>query len=482
MTTSLAFFFASDIAALIFLWRYIRPTMSLTSTAMGLLLLFHGPAYVYYTRRWAWGEGVAFNLYNNAWPQGISADGLDSAVSAANAINYELSNNFYTRMTVAVHNPQIVNAMDFALGLTMIFFCVGVWLADKIFKHGPAAHEEALRRWKVTTFLPLKHDVSHRILIVSGAAILFMLYFMVHDAQLSKVYTYFATHVGEFEKIAMRREMGGSKTYAFNLMLGTLLPFIAFCLWTWWREGSQSGVRWIAAAVIILIITAKLATLSKAPAAVFLLQLLVLDMVRRSLQVSLRHLAMFVCGGIALFSIMTFVANSDLGGASQSLLFLFYRIFMIPNESLLEYFAAFPSQLSHTYGHDIRGLAALLGAEPLSPSYLRVAELHRGAPGSATTAMFMADAWAAFSWPGVVAVSLMFGLLLRWIDIQLIVKRGRSCITIAGIGLGHYGIFIALSTAFQTSLLTGGLFLIVPMVTLLEWRWPWRTSRYSAST
>jgi hypothetical protein len=280
----------------------------------------------------------------------------------------------------------------------------------------------------------------------------------------------------------MRHEMGGSRTYAFNLMLSNLLPFVAFSLWTWWREGGQSGVRWLAtAAVIILVITGKLATLSKAPVAVFLLQLLVLDIARRSLQVSARQLAMLAGSGVALFSVMIFAANSDLGGVSQSLLFLFYRVFMIPNESLLEYFAAFPLQLPHTLGHDIRWLAALLGADALQSSYFRVAELHRGIPGSATTAMFMADAWAAFSWTGVLVVSIVFGFLLRWIDIWLIARRDRSCITIAGLGLGHYGIFIALQTAFQTALLTGGLLMIVPATALLEWRWPWRASSHSTN-
>ena len=39
-------------------------------------------------------------------------------------------------------------------------------------------------------------------------------------------------------------------------------------------------------------------------------------------------------------------------------------------------------------------------------------------------------------WLGPFAL-LALGFLVRWIDIELIVKRGRSCATIAGIGLGH---------------------------------------------
>lgn len=474
MTASLAFFIVADIAALVFLLRYLKPTLSLSSTALGLLLFFHGPAYWYYTRRWAFGEGLAVAAYNKAWPQGGG--------SAFTAAQLQSSSNFYTNMTIAVHNPEIVSNMDIALGMTMLLFCFGVWLIDRLFKYGPAANAAAIRRWSQPNPLPLGPEKSKRILIAAVLGTLFMIYFMVRDAQLEKIFTYFASHLGEFDKIAMRRSMGGSRSYIFNLMLGTLLPFIAFTLWVWWREkgGARLG---IATLVFIALVTiAKLATLSKAPAAVFLIQLIVLEVLRRSLNVTPRQLLALACGSTVLFSVMTFVANSDLGGAQQSIIFLFYRVLMIPNESLLEYFAAFPSQMPHTHGMDIRWVAGLLGVDTLQPSYFRVADLHRGAAGSSTTAMFMADGWAAFSWVGVATVSLAFGAVLRWIDIQLIEKRERSCLTVAAFGMGQYGIFIALSTAFQTALLTGGLGLIVPLLLLLEGRSPWRRDNKLAQT
>ena len=464
MTVSLVFFFFCCGATFAFLLRYVRLTLSLSSTAIGLLFLFHGPAYWYYTRQWGLGEGALFGMYNKAW-----GGGQDKALN-------QLSSNFHDRIYAALINPEVISTMDIALALTMSLVCVGVWLADKVSNHSPATQVEAMRRWGATQVLPLKREMTARLIIAAGFAILFMLYFMAHDGQLLKVYSYFFTRAGEFEKIAMRREMGGSQIYAFNLMLCTFLAFMAFCLLAWWREGNQYGIRWLAWAIIFLVFAAKLATLSKAPAAVFVLQLLVIEMARRSLQVCLRSMLLLGGGGGVLFSLMTFVANSNLGGVSQSLIFLFYRVFMIPNESILEYFAAFPQQLPHTLGHDIRWLATLLGTEPLQANFWRVAELHRGVPGSSTTAMFMANAWAAFSWSGVLATSLAFGFLLRLIDIQLITRRGRTLVTIAGLGLGHYGIFIGLSTAFQTALLTGGLLLILPLIALLEWRWPWRVS------
>lgn len=460
MTTSLVFFFASCLFAILFFWLYVRPTLSLSSTALGLLLVFHGPAYWYYSRSWALEKGFFFDLYR-------------TFRSSSGATKEELGGlGFYDRLLAAAKDPNVIQNLDLALSLTLLACCAGIWATDKVLGYTRHAHERALRDWMKTSFLPVKSTQQRLLVVLAGVAVLFMVYFLIRDEQLTKVHTYFFTSASEFDKIAMRRSMGGSQSYLFNLMLSTLLPFVAFVFWTWWREGGEKSIGWLAALVIFLVITAKAATLSKAPPAVFVLQLLVLEVARNSLSFDKRQLAALGLASVLLFSAMTFVANSDLSGISESLTFLFYRLLMIPNESLLEYFAVFPSQLPHTMGLDIRWLAKLMGTEPMQSNFWRVAELLRGAPGSTTTAMFMADAWAAFSWAGVVGASFLFGCLTRWIDIQLLVKRGRSCVTLAGLGLGHYGIFIAMSTALQTSLLTGGLLLIVPMVALLERQWP----------
>jgi hypothetical protein len=476
MTTSLVFFFASCMFAILFFWFYVRPTLSLSSTALGLLLVFHGPAYWYYSRSWALEKGFFFDLYRTfGSSSGTTKEGTFG--SSSGTTKEELGGlGFYDRLLAAAKDPNVIQNLDLALSLTLLACCAGIWATDKVLGYTRHAHERALRDWMKTSFLPVKSTQQRLLVVLAGVAVLFMVSFLIRDEQLTKIHTYFFTSASEFDKIAMRRSMGGSQSYLFNLMLSTLLPFVAFVFWTWWREGGGKGIGWLAVLVILLVITAKAATLSKAPPAVFVLQLLVLEVARKSLSFDKRQLAALSFASVLLFSAMTFVANSDLSGVSESLTFLFYRLLMIPNESLLEYFAVFPSQLPHTMGLDIRWLAKLMGTEPMQSNFWRVAELLRGESGSATTAMYMADAWAAFSWAGVVGASFLFGCLIRWIDIQLLVKRARSCVTLAGLGLGHYGIFIGMSTALQTSLLTGGLLLVVPMVVLLERQWPRQAS------
>ncbi len=171
---------------------------------------------------------------------------------------------------------------------------------------------------------------------------------------------------------------------------------------------------------------------------------------------------------VALFVVVAFVANPTLAGVGEVLEFLFYRVFMIVNEGLLEYFAAIPYVLPHTWGTQSSWVAALFQSEPQMATFWLVGEVHRGVSGSTTTVMFMGDAWVDFAWAGVVLVPVIAGLLLRWLDIQLIVRRGKTVVTIAGLALGHYGIFIALSTALQTAMVTGGLLFVLPLVALIS--------------
>ena len=107
-------------------------------------------------------------------------------------------------------------------------------------------------------------------------------------------------------------------------------------------------------------------------------------------------------------------------------------------------------------------------SEPRLPTYFLVGEVHRGVLGSTTTVMFMGDAWADFAWFGVAVSGFFMGALARAIDVALVVRRGKTVATIAGIALGQYGLFVAMSTSMQTAMLTGGMLLVVPLVAAMS--------------
>lgn len=429
MWTSVFFGVAMMTATIFYLWR-VGVHLGLTSVLLGLMLMFHGPAYLYYTRIW-----------------GPETEFFEQILSAAPGAN-------------------VISALDVALGLTFLGVCLGVAMADLLCGVGKRHHKHAIDEWAASPVRMAPAMVARvKVLAVVGIAI--MLALALIDSQLANVYHYAVSDLGEFEKIALRRDLGGSQIYLYNLLLASVFPFIAFCLLILKREGTRK-IRWVLLVFIALVVVAKAATLSKAPLAILLLQLLTVEYMRRSLKLTFLTITKLFALSLGVFVVMAFVANPMLDGVSEVLSFLFYRVFMIVNEGLVEYFAAIPYVLPHTWGTQSSWVAALFESEPQQAIYWLVGEVHRGVSGSTTTVMFMGDAWADFAWAGVVLVPVVAGLFLRWLDIQLIVRRGKTVATVAGLALGHYGIFIALSTALQTALVSGGLLFVLPLVVLIS--------------
>ena len=425
------FFCGALLTSGVFYLRRVGLHFGLASVLLGLLFLFHGPAYLYYTRVWG--------------PE----------------------TEFYWTILQAAPTADPIGTLDVALGLTFLGVCAGILLADSLCGAGPEQFNQALARWSGSE-VKIPAAMPARIRTIAWLGLATLVTFAVLDNQVSKVVAYALSDASEFEKIALRREQGGSSLYLFNLLIGNVLPFIGFSLLALYHSSARMPMLLVSFVGMLLL--AKLATLSKAPPAIFLLQLLVLNALRSSLQLSRGMITLLAAAAAALFVVMSIVAIPGLGGIEEALDFLFYRAFMIVNEGLMEYFAAIPHLIPHTQGLQAGWVAALLETVQQEPTYWIVAELHRGAPGSTSTVMFMGDAWADFAWPGVVLASVGTGLLVRWLDIQLILRRGKTAATMAGLALGHYGVFVAFSTALQTALLTGGLLFVLPLVALVSGR------------
>src|SRR5258708_5329428 len=137
--------------------------------------------------------------------------------------------------------------------------------------------------------------------------------------------------------------------------------------------------------------------------------------------------------------------------------FLFYRVFEVPSESLLETFGAVPFWFPHTMGANIRGLAALIGTDFI-PGYSVIARLWHGSDVLSSNALFIADAWIAFSYIGVLAFSILAGVLCRTIDAFFLVE-GKTIVSVSVLAATSFGIFTLLISALNTAAITGGLLL-----------------------
>ncbi|MBB2821413.1 UNVERIFIED_ORG: oligosaccharide repeat unit polymerase [Rhizobium esperanzae] len=434
MSTSLVFAMAVTWSVAFYIWR-VGINLTLSSVFLGLMLALHGPMYLYYTRIW-----------------GIQTKFFEIILSSAP----------YT---------DAIGALDLSLALSFVCITIGIAGADFAFGVNHQQILAALHSWR-TQPVRIASGVAQRLKIISTIGFFIILTFIIAENKIPQIIVYFISDASEVAKIAMRRESGGSRFYLFNLLVSNLFPFSAFCCFLALRQRSMKlpAIAW---AFIVAVMVAKASTLSKAPLAIFVLQLIVVEHLRKSLDLPLGIAIKFISLCVLLFGAMVLVAIRELHGVGDALDFLFYRIFMIANESLLEYYAAIPSVLPYGWGSKFSWLVGSLIGQPSQPTYVLVGAVHRGMEGSTSTAMFIADAWADFSWVGVFLFSLFAGFFIRLLDIQLIVKRGKTVATIAGLALGHYGIFVMLSTALQTAMMTGGLFLIVPLVLALSSSLKW---------
>ena len=424
-----------------FLVRYIGINFSLSSIFLMLLLLLHSAAYFYYVNVW-----------------GPKGGYLDFFLEAA-------------------RGQPVLPTLTAALGVMFVLVCVGMRLADLVGGTNGRKMRVDIERWKLPEPYRDAADAPRIALITSLSLILVLIPVAVFDNQISNVLSYFGSFEREADKIDLRRDLGGSSAYLYNLLASNFLPFVAFCSLAS-RRASRRPLGPLIWLFLIMVLLSKLALLSKGPVAIFIIQVFVLRKMGSSLQLPVKTLVTIAAVAIGAFIAIVWLVN--LGGYEGDLIedILIYRTLMIPNESLVEYFSAIPYSLDFSWGQQLSWVAGLFRSEPRLPTFWLVGEVHRGSLGSTTTAMFIADAWADFAWFGIVFFSLFSGFYLRSLDIRLL-ARGRPTIwKLGGLALGHFGIYVAMNTSFMTALLTGGLLMVIPFAI---WLPKWLGLKHSAS-
>ena len=313
---------------------------------------------------------------------------------------------------------------------------------------------------------------SYRLSGISGR-LLWMLFIgmalvSIVESQPTKVFSYFMSGGSEIEKLLLRREEGGTQFYLYNVVLYSVAPFLVMVAhrsrWGPRRRSVAGATAPLALALFAAVILGKFATLSKAPPVIFLLQLLLLRMVVQRRSVSVLSVAKLVTAGLALFAVVVSMTIPDLDLYSV-FGFLYYRVFDIPNESLIEYFSAIPASLPHGWGAGLLPSLFHNDSSEWIPTYSAVAEVTRDSLDSTSNVLFIGDAWAEFAWVGVVLFSLLAGFIVRSIDIYAF-RHGHSDESACLVAGCAFGVFTMLSTALNTAMITGGLALL-PLASLL---------------
>lgn len=361
-----------------------------------------------------------------------------------------------------VDADEVFTTMLLSLGLMFVGVMTGVALARALARHAglwlPPVDEP-------DTAVRQTYDVGPAHVAALWVVTAAMLAIIVVEGQPAKILQYFLSASTEMDQTMLRVEGGGTSLYAYNVFLYSVAPFVVMVLWCAQRL-DRANPRWLLLLALFgAVFIGKLGTLSKAPPVFFLLQLALLAAILSAgSRIRIRDVVLL---GALVFTLFSFVVSLtfpelELPGILR---FLYYRGFDIPNEALLEYFAAFPSAFPHNWEYGPFGpLHRPSGEDPL-PNYFAVAELSRGSILSSSNVMFLGDAWADWSWLGVLAFPVAAGVLVQGVDLYA-ARNGRTdewaCIT-AGCS---FSVFTMLTTALTTALVTGGL-LLIPLASRL---------------
>jgi hypothetical protein len=119
------------------------------------------------------------------------------------------------------------------------------------------------------------------------------------------------------------------------------------------------------------------------------------------------------------------------------------------------------------WGANIRPLAALMG-RPFTPAFSLVAYIWYHDHNITSPTLFIADAWADFSFVGPFVFSILAGALCRGLDLSFL-ARGKTVLGIAVLSATFWGVLTLISTSLSIAMITGGLLLAPALAALLVW-------------
>jgi hypothetical protein len=436
---------AAMFVAALYLFLRLRLLLTTTTMLIGSLLLIYGPACLSYTASSGSRAFLIHLLINaNQFPDPIFA------VIKAKIPDFD----------------AVVTAMNFSIALMYLGVIAGIMAVDRLFPKRIATMRGALANWNAQA---LQDEVgSHRILlIVISALVALMLLTSIKENHIATIWKFFSIKGDDANNLAgneFRLHFASSPSYFYRLILSAVAPM--FIVWGLLAGGLSRSWPLLLATSLLFIATmiGKFDTLSKAPPAFFLIQLMVAALLIFSNRITWRS----ALGGACVIALLLYAIARLIMTLPEGYLgieFVYYRVFEVENQALLQNFATFPFMHPFMWGANIRPIAILMGLDYV-PSYSVVAYTWSGTYDVTTPSLFIADAWADFSYAGVIVFSLIAGAVCRLIDAIFLV-HGKTVVSVAVLGATFMGVFTLLTTALNTALLSGGLLLAPILAGLL---------------
>jgi hypothetical protein len=443
---------AAMFAATLYLLLRLRPLVTTTTMLVGSLLLIYGPA------------SLSFTLSSGEYAFLIRP--LTGGVGVPNSM-FPL-----IREKIGDLEP-VIFALNFSIALMFVGVIAGIEILDKLLPARAAATEVAVRTWSGLTVQDDEPD--HRLLLlVISALFLLMLYFSIAENHVGTIWHFFSIKGDNAARNAFRAHSGGSPNYLYRVILGALAPMLV--IWGLLSGVLSSSRVLLVAALLLFLVTmiGKIETLSKAPPAFFLIQIALASMLIFTNKISWKVLLPGVLVALLVIYITTRLIVIFPPGAS-ALEAVYSRIFEVENETLVENFAVFPKLHPFMWGTNIRPIAVLMGVSYV-PSFSLVGYTWYGSHDITSPSLFIADAWADFSYAGVIAFSMIAGAICRAIDMAFL-GHGKSVAAIAVLSATFLGVLTLLATALNIALFSGGLLLAPIFAAMLVTLGRYRTKR-----
>ena len=433
---------AAMLATAFYLFLRLRPYVTTTYMLVVALLLIYGPASLIYT-------------LTSGRPHFVISWLFFGAINPPHEI--------FGRIKAKISDfDAVVISMNFSLALMYAGVIAGIEAVGRLAPGMVANEHIALLNWNSQRLQ--SESGNDRLLLGAIAAVaLFMLYVSISENHLATITHFFSIKENDARDL-FRAHFGGSTNYFYRSVLSAIAPMLVI----WGLLAGVANRSWavLLAASLLLACTliGKLETLSKAPVAFFVLQLSLACLLTLTNRISWKLL--LIGGSTAfIFIYVTIRLVIIFPEGEDPMLWTFTRLFETENQTLLEYFATFPQVHAHLWGANIRPLAAVLGLS-YTPSFSTVAYTWFGDPDITNPAMFIADAWADFSYVGVIVFSILAGAICRAIDVALL-ANGKSAVAIAVLAATFWGLLTLLTTALNIALFSGGLLLAPVLAAML---------------
>jgi hypothetical protein len=447
LSVSYAVATAAMFGAVLYIFFRLRPCVTTTTMLVGSLLLIYGPTFLSFTLS----SGEPSFLLTRL-----------SAVSTGDLHPHPI---FAIIKEKVSDLDSVIIAMNFSIALMYASIIAGIEAVDRLFPQRVATMQSAVTGWNAQ---PLHDDVDgHRILLIVILALAaVMLFFSLTENHIATIRKFLSIPGGDNNaaRNLFRLHFATSPNYFYRLVLAAVAPM--FVIWGFLAGGLSRSWPLLSAACLLFIATmiGKFETLSKAPPAFFMVQLMVAALLTFTNRITWRSALAAAClVALVLYAVtrLIMVFPED----TAVLRVVYSRVFEAENQSLLENFATFPFMHPHMWGGNIRPIAILTG-QPSIPAYSIVAHTWYGTYDVSSPALFIADAWADFSYAGVIVFSLIAGAVCRLIDAIFLV-HGKTVVSVAVLGATFMGVFTLLITALNTALLSGGLLLAPILAGLL---------------